>query len=496
MKRLTIYTTVILTVFALNSCDQLLDIEADGTISGEVLTNAENIEQALTGAYYNLGGISNGVDGGELFGGDFMLIPTLLAHNDDNDISWDDANGPQYTDFIDKRVQAVNSRVLANWRRGYETINSVNAILANITNVGDQNRMNRIQGEALAIRGILYFEMARLWAPQYTETNPGSAAAIPLLTTPLDDVSQISSPDRASLAAVYAQAESDLMEAESLLASFDTNGTRLSTYACKAFLARLYLQQGEFARAGQKADEVIQSGAYALTASPLDAFNNVSNSTEDIFAIQQTVANNSGDVSTGTGITNFYSSINGSGLGVARILSFSLNTTVIRTSPMFAPNDVRGSIDTDVANDENGSNINAAFYRNLRNNTNDILSPGKFLLSNHVIPVMRLAEMYLIRAEAAFEDNPLVISDAAVADLNVIRTRAGTEAISSADLASPFALLDSLIMERRREFIYEGHLLHDSRRLDLEIGSSLSPLDANRASIVLPIPQAEEDAGG
>ncbi len=77
-------------------------------------------------------------------------------------------------DFIDKDILKTNLRVESNWRRAYEVINTVNSILANIENVENATAKARIQGECQAIRGILYFEMVRLWGPQYEEGGSSS----------------------------------------------------------------------------------------------------------------------------------------------------------------------------------------------------------------------------------------------------------------------------------------------------------------------------------
>lgn len=163
MITIRLISCLILICSCLVSCDELLDIEAEGTISGDIYDTQENIEKALIGAYYGFGGINDGLAGGELMGGDFTLIPTLLSRRNNQEISWDDVNGAQYSNFMDKSILATNDRVQANWRRAYEVINTANNILANIDNVADTNTKNKIQGEALAMRGILYFEMIRSW---------------------------------------------------------------------------------------------------------------------------------------------------------------------------------------------------------------------------------------------------------------------------------------------------------------------------------------------
>ncbi len=494
--------SILVSIIAL-SCSDTLDIDAAGTISGNVLTNDENIEQSLVGAYYSFSGINDGVSGGELFGGDFILIPTLLAHPQSLEIFWSSTQAPGYANFIDKDVITTNIRIADNWRRAYEVINTVNNILANIDAISDSQTQNRIQGEALAMRGMLYFEMVRLWAPQYNAdgVDPSTDSAIPRLLEPITDVSQIATPTLATIDDVYDQAETDLTTASGLLLPFGKNGTRLSYYACQAYLARLSLQKGEYGDAFTYSNNVITSGEYTLMSDPLAAFNNSSNSTEDIFAIQQTLANNTGDRTSGSGITTFYSSLTESGLGIFGILQEALGSTFVLNTPKFSPSDRRGSIDATATTSTTSGDISTAFYTNTINTL--LISPSKYLRTDHVLPIIRLAEMHLIRAEAIFETNGNNVEQSMLDDLNLLRSRAGTSTLQLSDFtADPIVFFDTLVLERSREFLYEGHLLHDLRRwrvffnpsIDIYgIGNEFQNRDPWDPRFILPIPQAEID---
>lgn len=491
------YTTLFVLLLTAFSCDSLLDIEADGTISGDVLSNDAAIENALLGAYFSFGGIADGTDGGELLGGDFAIIATLLGRANGQEIFWSSATGPAYANFIDKDIVNTNTRVEANWRRAYEVINAVNGILANIDNVTSAADRDRIQGEALAMRGILYFEMVRLWAPQYDAdgVTPASTSAIPIITTPISDVSEISTPTISTITQVYQQANDDLTAASTLLQSLGTNGTRLSYYACQAYLARMAMQQNNYFDALLYLNEVITSGAYALTSSPQGAFNNSVNSTEDIFAIQQTLSNTAGDRSTGTGLVNFYSPLSESGLGTMAIIRSSVFSDLLFNSPRYEDADLRGTIDVDVDASTTSAQVNTAFIKNIPNNNDDLLSTTKYLRGDRVLPVIRLAEMHLSRAESLYEINRTVINTTALEDLNLVRTRAGLPPLAVSDFADPAAFRDSVRLERNRELIYEGHLLHDLRRWGTFVGSPFGTSDPWGDNFVLPIPQAETDTG-
>lgn len=491
------YTTLFVLLLTAFSCDSLLDIDADGTISGDVLSNDASIENALLGAYYSFGGIADGNDGGELLGGDFAIIATLLGRANGQEIFWSSATGPAYANFIDKDIVNTNTRVEANWRRAYEVINAVNGILANIDNVSSTGDRDRIQGEALAMRGILYFEMVRLWAPQYDAdgVSPGSTSAVPIITTPITDVSEISTPAISTIEQVYTQAENDLTQASALLQPLGSNGTRLSYYACQAYLARMAMQQNDYFNALGFLNEVIESNQYSLNTEPQGAFNNATNSSEDIFAIQQTLSNTAGDRSTGTGLVNFYSPLSESGLGTMAIIRSSLTSTTPFNSPRFEDRDLRWTVDVDVNASTTFSQVNTAFIKNIPNNNNDLLSTTKYLRGDRVLPVIRYAEMLLSRAESIYEVNPALIAPTALQDLNDIRTRAGLPALVEADFDSPAAFLDSIRLERKRELLFEGHLLHDLKRWGEFVGSPFGLADPWGDNFVLPIPQTETDTG-
>ncbi|MBV6644536.1 MAG: RagB/SusD family nutrient uptake outer membrane protein [Cyclobacteriaceae bacterium] len=484
------------TVVLFGSCDNLLDIEADGTISGDVLNNTENIEQALVGAYYSLAGYADGSEGGELLGGDFVLIAELLSHQNGTELRWDSfLGGATYADFMDKDILLTNIRVESNWRRAYEVINLVNNILANIENVESTTDRARIEGEARAIRGMLYFEMARLWGPQFGEAN--TTEILPVLTDPITDISQIQTPTLSTVSQVYTQAENDLMAAATSLMPFGKNSTRIDYYACQGYLCRIAMQKSDFGTAETHADNIISSNEFTMT-SHLDAFNNSENSTQDIFAIQQTLSNNSGDRTTGTGLPAFYSSLPESGLGAIAVFSTLLNSAFLENSPSFAASDTRGTVDATVTESTTSDQLSTAFYTNLANPL--FLSPSKFQRADRVIPIIRLAEMHLSRAEAIFESNTAIIDPIALADLNAVRSNAGINTLVAGDFASSLAFYDSLVLERKREFMFEGHLLHDLKRWRSNLddssiiiggfGGSKNPLDND---LILPLPQTETD---
>jgi hypothetical protein len=97
------------------------------------------------------------------------------------------------------------------------------------------------------------------------------------------------------------------------------------------------------------------------------------------------------------------------------------------------------------------------------------------------VRVIRLAEMYLIRAEANFRLGTTV-GDSPLNDVNRIRTRAGLPALTAGELT-----LARILRERKLELAFEGQALHDIKRLQGTVGG----LPWNSPKLVFPIPERE-----
>src|SRR6185295_7721569 len=150
---------------------------------------------------------------------------------------------------------------------------------------------------------------------------------------------------------------------------------RANSYTAEAFLSRVYLNMQDYTNAATMANDVIQSGNYTLTSNYDQAFNNASNSNEDIFGIQQTPQSNAG--TSNSGLTTFYADYGTyGGRGDVQVDPGYLHS--------FGSSDSRKTFVYD------GYSING----------NDGIYTEKWKQFYCVIPVIRLAEMYLTRGEA------------------------------------------------------------------------------------------------
>lgn len=434
-------------LIALSSCKKALDLNPVDTIEQKnALLTSKDVEGALVGAYSDLGSRN-------FFGGRPFLITDFLANTDA--IEWF-GTYEELTQAINKKLLKTNTFIDNVWAAGYTAINDANNVIAAIDKV-DAAKKSRVEGEAKFIRGAAYFELVRLFGRAYNDGSPATNLGVPIVLTPTNLITDSSYPARATVAAVYAQAITDLNDAETKLPT--TNGFFASKSTAAAMLARLYLQMGNYSAAAAAADRVITSGNYHLTASFINAFAKMpesgkpakpgDNTTEDVFATQVTTL-------TGfNGFNEFYGSSTFGGRGDAVISQDWIDATY--------------STDDDRIN---------AFY------DDDDIFTAKFGNQFGNVPVIRLAEMYLIRAESNARLAPAapIGGVTPLQDLGSVRSRAGLTTLT--------ATIADILNERKLEFAFEGFTLHDAKRTQTNIGS----IAWNANNLVFPIPQREIDA--
>ncbi len=449
MKR--IYKNIILAFFAIiiSACDSKLDLEPEQSLEPEVATgSAANIRNILAGIYDEAahGSAETPTLEENIYGGLTNLASELLAN--DGNLQW---NGTflEPREFNLKVITVTNVNVRDIWLNGYEVNNQANIVLDNLDKFEDDTERNTIEGEAKFLRALVYFDLARFYGQQYEAGQTNSQLAAPIVLEAVLNPSEVTEPPRNTVEEVYNQVISDLTSAASLLP--ESNDIFADKYAAQALLARVYLQQGDYANALTAANDVIANSGHSLTPAYAGAFNNDGDSSEDIFAWQITSQDGTNDMNTFWAGTAF-----GGRSG----------------NPDVAVNDPFLAIYDDLNDDRRNF-----FYLTSRGR-----ATTKWQSQFANIPFLRLAELYLIRAESN-ERLGSSVGATPLDDINTLRNRANAAPLGAVDLA---VILD----ERKRELSFEGHAIHDARRLKQNIGA-LS-YDAN--SLVLPVPQRERDA--
>ncbi len=267
---------------------------------------------------------------------------------------------------------------------------------------------------------------------------------------------------RAPAAQVWAQIITDLKEAKASLptAYVGSLRTRINKHTASAFLARAYLYTKDYTNAATEASEVIASGTYAL-GDLSTTFVNTSNETIMQLATLQGVTTLGGNYRTSTATT---------------APAFVLKENFVRSF-------------------EAGDKRRTAWVDSMTLGTSVLYRINKYKLQvatagNEYNVLFRLAELYLIRAEARANLNQLT---EARADLNVVRSRAGLAATTA---TTQNELVAAILRERKVELFAEfGHRWFDLKRTN-QADAVLAPIKPGwkPTAVLMPIPSAQIEA--
>lgn len=419
-----------------SGCQKYLELEPSQSVNEDlVLTTDGRVKSVLRGAYSLF-------DNPGIYGGTLLRDAELLGGNDE--IQWVGT----YIDprqVFNKTMIASNSEAYSHWLDAYAVINTTNNVLGaiNVVKIADRDR---VEGEALFLRGLMYFDLVRFFAEQYKFGTANTQYGVPLVLAPTHGITAASYIGRNNVDEIYNQVIADLTSAAAKLP--EDNDVYASSGAATALLARVYLQKGDYASARDAASTVIESGMYELMPTYDAVFNNDNNTSEDIFATQITPQDRF------SAMTEYFS-----------VPDYGGRDGDIDILP--------DHIDLYPAGDER---LDLFFIGN------GAIRCGKWNNQYGVVNLIRLAEMYLIRAECNIRLTTS-IGAAPLADYNMIHTRAGLTAAASVTLAD-------VLMERRLELSFEGFKIHDLRRLHQNFGG----YSWDDPKLIMPIPERELEA--
>lgn len=315
------------------------------------------------------------------------------------------------TEYYRGTVTVNNSNNQNTWRNFYNVIYQCNALLENIEQVNglSAETKNRLTGEALFLRGVSYFYLVNIYGdvPKVLST----------------DVRETSIAPRESTDVIYQQIVADLTTASNILPDTyaTTERVRANKWAASGMLARVYLYTGNWKEAENLCSEIINSGVFDINVPLSGVF--VKSGKEALlqFWTQNGFVTPGGlFIPSGTAIPVYPVSdnlINGFEVNDQRKTNW-IKTTTVGGKTYYYPYKYHNRVST------SGSN-------------------GEYLI------FMRLAEIYLIRAEARVHLNDLT---GASGDVNVIRNRAG---LNNTTATIPATLLAAITQERRAELFAE-----------------------------------------
>lgn len=341
------------------------------------------------------------------------------------------------------------------WKQAYFVTVAANNIIAAIPDASPAD-MRQLKGENLFLRAMMEFNLVRVFGRPYVQGN-GSNPGVPVLKEGVVD----DTPARKTVKEVYDAVVADLLKAADLMTvkKADIFASKEVAYA---LLSRVYLNMGDNANAIKYADMVIASGRYKLLqGSDYQNYFTVTPEAngETIFAVRYMKTEDQGFGAIGS---MYYSGTPG-----------SLSTPGSQGSTGYG--EIYASQQYMTELDKNPGDLRHSFIAPYKVNGvlqyNSKLSPAapmyyvtKYSLQEGVVnlssPVyLRYAEMYLNRAEA---NAKLGNAQAALDDVNLIRTRAGIPTLTLAGIAGAGkSALDVVLEERRLEFAFEGQRAYD-----------------------------------
>lgn len=477
MKKIS--SIAIMGIILLASCQKdFLDIKPQQSVFTEdVFSSLPTARAAVNGLYSLMQSYS-------YYGRDAMVIAEVISDNMTRSVK----TGNRYTGMNTMTHTATDANVSRMWNQMYQVVTNANAIIANeeklkaIITPLQQEEFGQLIGEAYAVRALAYFDLAKFFSRPLKHTADGSHLCVPLVLNPITKVDEIVYPARNKASEVYAQIDKDLTEALKRLpatGSVYNNGAisssffkiRLNRWGALALKTRIAIFKEDWPTAVAASTEVIASGKYSLfTYGSMVQDFRTPNNNESIFE----VTNNSND-NPGTDSYAYLSSQGGYGelLGTSAAMNSKSTGTTLSTFKglydSYSPTDVRRQFVSLGERNSLGGERNVPLCLKYTN----IVT----YLEN--IKVMRISEMYLSRGEAlarlAVLNNNAASLTSSLADINLIRksrdTASSTKPFAASLLATPptgtlraTALLDSIIVERRKEFALEGQRIFDLNR--------------------------------
>lgn len=439
---------ILVALMAVSSCAKKLDLNPTDSIDvTKAFTTVDDLDKGLLGVY-SANDQTNKI-----------YIAALLS--DEVKISNENRGQGQFT--FKFQYSSTAGEHNADFEQYYVMIDRLHRVLAafdnvNPSDVSDIDRKAKIKAELIALRGVAYYELLIRFMPSGYDSAALGVAIV--LTSDLTV-----KPARNTVGQVVAQIEADLAaaRADSNIPDAPTDVLRISKAAIAAYQARVALLKRDWNAATTYAtDAITLSGKSLATASTFVNYWSDLNESETIWKYRNQSTpqllwrDTNGDV--------FFEP------------SDKLKSQYDRVNDIRFEDNYFSSAgaDTSIVNKYPGSPVGP--------NINDL-------------KLVRIAEMYLIRAEANAQNNLLA---KAASDLNAVRA-ARIAGYTSVSFASNTDAITAILNERFKELCYEGFRFFDLKRNGLPVerfasdvqSSNWQTLPANDYHFALPIPQDE-----
>ena len=475
-----IFIFSLIAAVSFSSCSKdFLDLKPQQSVfTDDMFTNLATTRAAVNGLYSLMQSYS-------YYGRDAMVIPEVLSDNATRSVK----TGNRYTGMNTMTHTATDANVSRMWSQIYRVVTNANNVIANENKVkalitaSEQPELAQLIGEAYAVRALAYFDLAKFFSRPLKFSTDGSHLCVPLVLKPITNVTEVVYPARNTAAEVYAQIDADITEALNRLpvsGAVLKNGVeaptlfkvRLNKFSVLALKARIAVFKEDWSTAITAATEVINSGKYSLFgySSMLQDFV-TQNNVESIFEVANNTIDNPG--------TDSYAYLS-SQLGYGEMLGTkqSMNPT---TSSATTLSTFKGLYESYSASDIRRQFITLGNRNSLGGEINVPLCTKYINIVTYLenTKILRMSEMYLTRGEAlarlAVQNNDATALTNSLVDVNLIRKSRDTASATRPYLASfattppigtirATAYVDSIIVERRKEFALEGQRLFDLNR--------------------------------
>jgi tetratricopeptide (TPR) repeat protein len=496
MKNIFLKLSLIaLVVTSFSACRDALVIDPRQSIDAATALNTKDgINAAVVSVYSRFKSV-------RLYGRDLIAIPEALA---DNGFA---------TNKSGRLLPEANNVFRAHftgthWSACYNGINQANLILEAIptSTAPGVTAADKASWTAQLqfLRALYYFDLVKVYSYMPGTTVPAQdKGGIPIvlkgISTSAGAIELL--PSRAPIADVYAQVIADLVAAEAVLAT-STNANFANKAAAQALLSRVYLYMKDYAKAKEWADKCITLVGPSRLSNAGSYVAQWRNSTHQETLFQFTLASNAENNGVNESLQTSFTTLTAPGgallatggfgdlvptISLMNALGITLtggNTTTnfgLNASIASRSSDVRNLLYEPGTTGRGNSKVECTKY---------IGKNGFINLDN--LPVIRIAEVYLTRAEAmTTPGSPVFNETAALADLNTIATNRGLTAFT----LSGSALYEEILNQRRLELAFEGHRFFDLKRLgrDLVKAPHYLTVAFTDIRILAPLPTSEID---
>ncbi len=476
IKNIKFHGTLLVLGLMMQSCSDFLQEDPKDRIAvSNYYTTEEAAISAVNSIYGHLNGQSGDTFGGVYFGG--IWVAPGLASDEMLNLQ---AGSPDQDQLSSFSWTPENGMLYEIWKQHYKAITLSNIAISRIPAIDmNANTRARLVNEAKFLRGLLYFNLVRMFG------------SIPLLVNEVEPPT----PPVASVDDIYAQIISDLQAAEALPAEQPEGRGKATSGAAKSILAKVYLTRGEYESAKTKLEEVISSNQYELWEDFVDIFKIANRGMKEaVFSV---------GFGTNGGKLIFWEM---SQMHV-RLLPPELTAAGATTNTLGWTGPTNDLVDSYLPQDErrnatvfnsfnetaHGNTYNVSFSRYYFRKYWDTTDPEEFTASTTAendFPVIRYADVLLMYAEAL---NELGDSDGAHDAINEVRLRAGLTEVSGLNQQD---FRDVLLEERKLEFAAEGHRWFDLARfgkLEQAVPQAKPGITPQSKHYLFPIPQRERD---